>query len=482
MALDLDRDITDLHGAIYNPRKISDVDIEALMESVTTLGIVKPIIVRGTLIVAGHQRTKALGRLGITRAPVYELPKDASTYDEVRFNQLHNGTDLDGGDEECSIAGGFEALGYQIVEPERINGNLNSRLAVVRTEIAGLIVSYGPWGGVVATKSGKVIHAAQYALAAKLTRTPLTTFVIPDERAEEYASRLSKTYGVFSYDHLERQTYIQSLAQMFRLRPGERLTEGFKSTLYETAAIPWLIAHPGAEVIDFGSGQGDYAKKLRAAGHKVSEIELFRRSGASLDLAAINRMVRTMAGRVAGGKLYDAVICDSVLNSVDTLDAEKSVMVMLNALTPIGGTVMFSGRRLESTDSYLRGRKALGRVRYVEFLDEHGFTALYRKGKWFYQKYHSKEQVDALCETYGLQVVKTTSSQTSWQITATKVRELNELAVVAAIDYEFNLPIAPDKRLGLNEIVKEAFARNRDVNNTDRRAMPDPSGVQVLLG
>ena len=58
--LHLEYDITNLRGAEYNPRKIDDSDIEALAESVSRLGVVKPIIVRDDLIVAGHQRTKAL--------------------------------------------------------------------------------------------------------------------------------------------------------------------------------------------------------------------------------------------------------------------------------------------------------------------------------------------------------------------------------------------------------------------------------------
>lgn len=90
--LDMNHDITGLRGADYNPRKIADDDIAVLAESIKRLGLVKPLIVRGDLLVAGHQRTKALRRLGATSAPVYVLPRQTTTYDEVRFNQLHNGS------------------------------------------------------------------------------------------------------------------------------------------------------------------------------------------------------------------------------------------------------------------------------------------------------------------------------------------------------------------------------------------------------
>lgn len=154
MPLILDCDITNLRGAEYNPRHIDPDDLKVLAESIRTVGLVKPLIARGDLLVAGHQRTKALRSLGIATAAVYRLPVDTTVYDEIRFNQLHNGTDLDGGDENAQITGGFERDGWHVVEPGRITGNMRSKLAVVRAEIAGMILKYGPWGGVVATRDG----------------------------------------------------------------------------------------------------------------------------------------------------------------------------------------------------------------------------------------------------------------------------------------------------------------------------------------
>ena len=111
--LDLNADITGLRGADYNPRHITPEDLDTLAESIATLGLVKPLIVRKDLLVAGHQRTKALRKLGIDRAAVFRLGRDTTVYDEIRFNQLHNGTDLDGGDENVRIAGGFDDPGFQ---------------------------------------------------------------------------------------------------------------------------------------------------------------------------------------------------------------------------------------------------------------------------------------------------------------------------------------------------------------------------------
>lgn len=110
--LELDYPIKDLVGADYNPREIDEESLKTLRQSIKTLGIVKPIIVSGNLIVAGHQRTKALLAAGIDKAPVYLLPENINQTDEIRFNQLHNGTDFDSGDERAWV-GRSENLGFE---------------------------------------------------------------------------------------------------------------------------------------------------------------------------------------------------------------------------------------------------------------------------------------------------------------------------------------------------------------------------------
>lgn len=440
--LDLAYPIAGLRGADYNPRRIDEADLAALRESVARLGVVKPIIVRGDLIVAGHQRTKALRANGAATAPVYVLPQETTVYDEVRFNQLHNGTDLDAGDEALRVVGGFSAGGWHQVEAVRFEGNRRGRLAVVRREIADLVTKYGPWGGCVATMSGEVIHCAQYALACSALGLPVTTFVVPDERRDEYVAFLGRQYGVFSYDGIKRETYIQTFAQMFRLR---RDGEGNKSALYEGRVVPWLAENPAARGLDFGSGQGDYAAALRRRGFDLLDLELFRRSPVRnvIDMRAVNRMIDQLCAALAGAGRFGFVVCDSVLNSVDSPEAEGAVMTMLNALAAPGAPVFFSGRPREAVEAdKLRSR------RRVEFLDEQGFTALYRAGRWFFQKFHTAEQVAALCERHGLEVVDFARKGDGWQCHARKARDLPREQVAAAIAFEFDLPVGESRRIG----------------------------------
>src|SRR6266498_4600877 len=112
-----------LKPAPYNPRKIDEQAFLALQHSIKTLGMVKPIIAGedGT-IVAGHQRSRAAMAVGVTSAPVF-IVKDLNKLDEIRFNQLHNGTDLDTGDENVRVPP-CDQVGYYDVPHQSIKGNL----------------------------------------------------------------------------------------------------------------------------------------------------------------------------------------------------------------------------------------------------------------------------------------------------------------------------------------------------------------------
>lgn len=464
--LDLNYDITGLRGAEYNPRYIDDNDLTMLANSIKELGLVKPLIVRGNLLVAGHQRTKALRKLGVTTAAVYVLPIDTTVYDEVRFNQLHNGTDMDNGDEQCFIAGLKGIAGFTTVKASAIMGNMRAKMAYIRKAMAEMILKFGPWGGVVATESGEVIHCAQYALAAKLTNSQLTVYVIKDADKAKYLKFLGREYGVFSYEHLDKTTYIQTYAQMMRLRPGKKIGGSMRSRLYERHVIPYLLKHgKGLRGIDFGSGQGDYAKHARTMGYDLHDVELFRRKGASnsIDLATVNRMIDRLCSDIATKGQYDYVICDSVLNSVDCSEAERSVMNFIKGLCKPNGMLFFSGRCREA-EEYISKQltQAASKHGRINFCDNNGFTAQYRKGHWFYQKFHTKQDVKQLISDYGLKELTHVHDDTSFQVVAINQKPIARAELDAAICYEFELPLSKDRRLERSDDVLRAFSTLND--------------------
>ncbi|MCE9618443.1 MAG: methyltransferase domain-containing protein [Planctomycetes bacterium] len=458
-------DIRELEGADYNPRKISAESSARLAESLNLIGCAKPIIARGRRIVAGHQRVKALLSQGLLHAPVFFLSCGTTVYDEIRFNQLHNGTDMDSGDEQATIPAQLNGTrGFVTIDPAQIRGNMRSAGATIRKEIMVLMHRFGPWGACVADQDGRVFHAAQYALACKVLKRPLLAYIVPpeiDARAREF---LGASYGTFSYEHLPRQTFIQTFAQLYRLRG--KTNENY-SPLYEKHVIPWLKKNPGAKVLDFGCGQGDYVKRLTGEGHPILGLELFRRSGAAktIDVGAVNRMVDRLCLAISHPRAprFDAVVCDYVLNSVDSQQAEDDVLNCVSAFTRPGGTIFFSGRplkRVQDQATYKRtvSTKGIGQRR-VEFLDENNMTALYRSGSWFFQKFHDRAAVDAICARMGWrQLAYDTSHSTGFQVVVGKEREPADAAIAASLAREFDLPINDKGRtLGRSADVLAAF-------------------------
>ena len=438
----LDYDITTLESAKYNPRQISESQSEKLRESINKLGIVKPLIVNKNLLVAGHQRTKALLSLGITIAPVYLLEGQLNIYDEIRFNQLHNGTDLDSGEENCNLNTEL-TLGFQTIEVKTLEANFRSKFAVLRREMCQLILKYGSWGAVVATVSGKVIHAAQYAMAAKLMNVKLTVFAVPDDRAEEYQYYLNSRYGVFDYDHLPKNTYIQSFAQPYRLR-GDN---SFKSILYEKYVIPRIEQNRSLRILDFGSGQGDYAKQLRGEGFDIVDLEFFRREAKRqvIDIKAVNRMIDILLNSISKNGMFDIVISDFVLNSVDSRKAEESVIALLNYFCKTDGLIFVSGRSIREVQYSLNSTVRANRRRGIEFLDDNGFSGFYRKGEWFYQKFHTNEQLIKLAFDTHLKVEVIKYGSLTWQMVLRKEQDLSLDQYLSALAFEFNLPLPMGK-------------------------------------
>ncbi len=90
---------TEIHGADYNPRKISADAAKKLRKSLKDFGMLQPIIVnKQTMnVVSGHQRLDAMDSL--LRAPDYDLTciiVDLEESEEVKCNIIMNNTSIMG--------------------------------------------------------------------------------------------------------------------------------------------------------------------------------------------------------------------------------------------------------------------------------------------------------------------------------------------------------------------------------------------------
>lgn len=446
-------DIRNIKPARYNPRYLSPEAFSMLKESLSTLGVLKPIIVRDdNTIIAGHQRTKAMLAIGITHCPAYVI-NDISKQDEVRFNQAHNGSDLEINNEggKASISGTF-TQGWNIVSPDRVK-IIQKGLAKTLKEQLKLLSRYGTWGASVASPDGKVLISAEYAIACKALKKNLLLYVLPEGAEKDVFYYFSKDYGVFSYEHLDKDTFIQTLAQKPRLRTGSH----DKSTLYETQVIPFIKKEH--RVLDFGAGQMDYAKMLTRKGFKVTPLEFYERHEGKnfINQARVNKRIDAIIKDIEKNGLYDVVVCDSVLNSVDSLEAEKSVLVTLSAFCKPLGSIFWSGRPKEFEDNRVKGQTSSDLRGYLYFYDEHNFTANFRNGRWFYQKFHSYDQVlDLNAQYFGLasdiygngkQLTRENmKGSSSFQVAVHKTEDVASDIAEAAVKFEFSLPLPSGKR------------------------------------
>lgn len=148
-----------------------------------------------------------------------------------------------------------------------------------------------------------------------------------------------------------------------------------------------------------------------------------------------------------------------MLNSVDSIRAERDVLLTLNALCRPGGLVFFSGRRSEFNADALRAKVSARRKshgRRVQFTDRHGFSGNFRHGEWFFQKFHNRRQALALGGRFigpGIYDL----SKSSWRIRAINERRHPAGATEAALSREFDLPLPGNRRFGRSQDILNAW-------------------------
>ena len=440
-----DYPLTHLKGADYNPRAISDESLKLLRSSIRDIGCVKPIIVRNKTIVAGHQRTKAMLSMGINTGPVILLGANTSVTDETRFNQLHNGTDIENLPCYMNVSGKLK-IGFQFVDADQILGDQKQPGASFRHVIMDLILKYGLWGACVADYQGNIVHGAQYALACKNLKAQTLVYTLPQGMESIARHYLGKSYGVFSYDHLERNTFIQTLAQLKRFSGTEK---EFLSPTYEKLVKPFISK--STRVLDFGCGKGGYVNKLRKDGYNIIGLEFFRqkKNSIQIDISAVHEMVDNLIKELRVKGLFDVVVCDYVMNSVDSQEAENDVLNCIQAFCKPSGMLFFSGRiynsSIDTQKEFVVKRQSR---RSVEFLDKNKLTAIFREGHWFYQKFHDLDDVKKICKDRGLQIQKIVKSAGAWNVSAFNSCIDKENAT-KSIAREFNMPMS-DKKNRLN--------------------------------
>lgn len=449
-------DIDTLVPADYNPRVLSNEAQERLKESLSRIGVVKAIIVNkeNNTIIAGHQRTKTMRMLGIKKSPAFVL-SCVSKQDEIRFNQYHNRCEYEVSEisPKVWIKSALE-LGWNLVPCKDIVVEDRGKKAAENKILAHLLLKYGTFSNSICTQSGVVFISAGYALASKLCGQDLYVYVVDKEKEQLCKYYFSKDYGAFSYDNINRETYVQSLAQMRRLPQNGK---DKKSRLYEDRLIPDLNGPlRGKSILDFGAGVFEYAELLKKRGVDIDYIDPYhsKRRG----LIDVNGNIERFIGvcrRIKTQGLYDAVICDSVLNSVDSMEARKSVILSCYALCKVGGYLYVSGRIEPTIPKEKVGRATSAKKDTMYYLDVNGFSATMRDGHWYFQKFDTKEQVEEIGRLFGDSRIYRAGG--SWHIVAKKM-DRPELYddLIKGLRFEWDLPL-PKGSYGLSDLIENAY-------------------------
>lgn len=442
---------TDIKPADYNPRRISDSAFAELKGSLKALGFILPIIVNreNMTIVAGHQRTKAAMAIGLTEAPCYYV-SGIDIESEVRFNQVHNGIELEPDiHSECLNvrAPGF----YDDIAAEDFI--IKDSKATIVKDMCQLMVNYGNALCAIIIGS-ECVFGNNYIKAAKITGMPIHCCFVEESKRAMFEYYFKQDYGVFSYDHIERGDFVQGLAQPPRLKVLPW------SCLYEIV-VPHLQNEDrkSVKVFDFGCGKAQYITKLhKQLGYRNAiGLEFFNHNTVGISVEHGQEMVDDFIAFVKANGKFDYVICDAVINSVNTQEAEDAVLMCLNLFCKMGGKIFISGRNLEYMKQQTEANRNTTPMMSINFFDENGLTAIMKQGQWFFQKFLTDEDVDKIIKRMGFDVFVRKKSSGYFFIGAYKTMDFSKEEYAKAVDYEFNLKLPNNRRYNRHGDVKELF-------------------------
>lgn len=429
--------LSELAPADYNPRKLDEDKFVKLQESLRKFGVIKPVIINGEngILTAGHQRTRAMKAIGMTHCPAIRL-RGITRTDEIRFNLFHNSVETNRTAVVLDLKNsGIEPGVYAYLPPRSLQFERNGNALIVN-EMSGLILRYGGWGSVVCSEEGKVLLNSDYAVACQQLRVPCLCYMIPQEDEEEMMRYLSLDYGQYFYDALGVKSYNQLHCQMHRLqgRKSRRIT----STLYENHVIPTL--RKDERTVDFGAGRCAYADMLMKQGYNMLAYEPHFQEKGALNIRAVVQQINRLNLDIRRNGLMDAVVLDSVLNSVVNSPFEHAVLTACNALMKKEGHIYIGTRSLGFSERLKTFRTCNGHCRDIQFLDKDNFAATYRSGVWTMQHFHTHESLKGLLMQYFETVeLKGSESEAQLYAHAARPRKLARDKVEKALNVEFNM-------------------------------------------
>lgn len=446
--------LKDIKPASYNPRHITEEAFTELKGSLKTLGFILPIIVNrdNMTIVAGHQRTKAAAAIGLEEVPCYFI-KGVDIASEIRFNQAHNGIEHEPKEYSICLKPRETGKFYDDIPVEDFD--IKDSVASIVKDMCQLIVRFGD--ALCAIVIGnEVVFGNNYLQAAKATGHNIHAYFLDESYRAMFDYYFKQDYGVFSYEHIEREDFVQGLAQPPR-------HGGIDWSVLYREIVPYLtseeVDRKKTRILDFGCGKAMFITRLREKLNFKNAIglEFFNHNTKGISIEKGNEMIDNFIATVKANGKFDVTICDAVVNSVNTQEAEDAVFACLNLFTKMGGRIYVSGRSMEYAKKELNLKRNTYKQISYNFFDENGLTAIMCEGQWFFQKFLTQENVDHILEKYGFKTFMRYHKSGYWGFGAYKTKELTNDEYTAAVDYEFNLKLPNNQRYNRHEEVKRLF-------------------------
>lgn len=444
--------ISDIKPASYNPRRITEESFNELQGSLKTLGFILPIIInsKNMTIVAGHQRTKASTAVGITEVPAYFVD-GVSLEAEVLFNQVHNGIENEPKElGKCNIdleTGKF----HEGVSP--YDFDCSTAMATYVKDNCKLLTEYSNVLCAIVC-DGVVVFGNNYIKACQALNMKCNVYSLEASKRMMFDYYFNKNYGYFNYDHIQRADFVQGRAQM--------TNKTFEHSQLYQMALPFITAENNKHlsIFDFGCGKAfsiTHMKQVLGYPRAIG-LEFFNHNRVGISIEKGHEMIDRLIAHVTKFGLFDYVMCDSVLNSVNSQVAEDSVIACLMLFCKMGGSIFFCGRSVKSIHEKKNFKKATKNCEYdARFLDENGLTGKLVENKWYFQKFHSPEDIDRIIEKFGLDVFTRKDDGKMWKIGCKKVKELPEQMYLDAIDFEFNMNLPNNQRYGRHNDIRKLF-------------------------
>jgi hypothetical protein len=445
--------VSDIQFTPENAREITEESLNDLKTSIETLGVIRPLILMEDMtLVSGNQRTKTLKKMGVEEVDAV-IMGHISQSEAIRFTLLVNS--LEYNNSHVVIKNVDEVPFNQFYEVAHKDiHTVEFKSAVQRRDIAQSIVKHGQWGTVVISESGRVLFNSDYASTMETIGFPVYVYKVNKEQEDFIMDYFFREYGIYSYDHLNLPSYPQTYVQPRRSIDPEK--DPMVSITY-TQICKFIFdneENKSMRIADFGAGKKIMADFQRKRGFNIDTYEPFYKvvvgegkiGKTYLDIEAVVDEINIMADNIENHGLYNAVICDSVLNSTISKKMELFVIATVSALTAQDGVAVFSTRsykRLLQTSGMGGNVKSAtdDTKRTFELDDNHMFIS-FRKGYYVGQKFHT---VDDLCDTLSLffdeveHIKYNKNSNTSLYFQCRKPKRIDPEYLAEVLNEEFNM-------------------------------------------